>query len=149
MSDYLVESDDLTAVADAIRTKGGTEAPLTFPDGFVAAVRNIPSGGGVETFTVASTKVIYDFTERNNYLSGIIDNYDTVLAILLTDWSIYTSDKCFFYLPKDAYIGGSVALTGEDATKMRYRALYDGGPANATKFVAGSTYIVIREVSTT
>lgn len=41
MSDYLAKSDDLIAVADAIRTKGGTEAPLTFPDGFVAAIENL------------------------------------------------------------------------------------------------------------
>lgn len=32
---------DLTAVADAIRTKGGTSAQLAFPDGFVSAVQAI------------------------------------------------------------------------------------------------------------
>ena len=46
MSDYRVKGTDLTAVADAIRTKGGTSASLSFPDGFVSAVQNIPSGGG-------------------------------------------------------------------------------------------------------
>ena len=32
---------DLTAIADAIRTKGGTSAQLAFPDGFVSAVQAI------------------------------------------------------------------------------------------------------------
>lgn len=45
MSDYIVDSADLTSVANAIRTKGGTSAQLAFPAGFVSAIENIPSGG--------------------------------------------------------------------------------------------------------
>ena len=40
------ELTDLTAVADAIRTKGGTSASLAFPAGFVSAVQAIETGGG-------------------------------------------------------------------------------------------------------
>ena len=36
----------LTAIADAIRTKGGTTGELEFPDGFVSAVEGIQAGGG-------------------------------------------------------------------------------------------------------
>lgn len=36
---------DLTSVANAIRTKGGTSAQLAFPAGFVNAVDAIPTGG--------------------------------------------------------------------------------------------------------
>lgn len=50
MSTYLVDSTDLTSVADAIRTKGGTSAQLEFPAGFVSAVEAIPTGGGADTF---------------------------------------------------------------------------------------------------
>lgn len=46
MAEYLAKPEDLTAVADAIRAKGGTDAPLTFPDGFVGAVQAIATGGG-------------------------------------------------------------------------------------------------------
>lgn len=42
---------DLTSIANAIRTKGGTSASLAFPSGFVTAIDTIPSGGG-ETTTV-------------------------------------------------------------------------------------------------
>lgn len=49
--DKLVDSTqldaDLTAVADAIRTKGGTSAQLAFPAEFVSAITAIPAGGGV------------------------------------------------------------------------------------------------------
>lgn len=47
--DKLVDSAqldaDLTAVANAIRTKGGTSAQLAFPAGFVSAVEAIETGG--------------------------------------------------------------------------------------------------------
>lgn len=46
--DKLVDSTqldaDLTSVANAIRTKGGTSASLAFPAGFVSAVQAIPTG---------------------------------------------------------------------------------------------------------
>ena len=41
---YTTQASSLTAVADAIRTKGGTSAALTYPDGFVDAINNIQSG---------------------------------------------------------------------------------------------------------
>lgn len=47
--DKLVDSTqldaDLTSVANAIRTKGGTSAQMAFPAGFVSAVEAIPTGG--------------------------------------------------------------------------------------------------------
>lgn len=48
--DKLVDSTqldaDLTSVADAIRTKGGTSSSLAFPAGFVSAIDAIETGGG-------------------------------------------------------------------------------------------------------
>ena len=45
-NEYIVNSADLTAVAEAIRTKGGTSDALTFPGGFVEAVGAILEGTG-------------------------------------------------------------------------------------------------------
>lgn len=49
--DKLVDSTqldaDLTSVANAIRTKGGTSGSLAFPAGFVSAIGDIPSGDTV------------------------------------------------------------------------------------------------------
>lgn len=48
--DALVDSTqldaDLTSVANAIRTKGGTSAQLAFPAEFVSAIEDIETGGG-------------------------------------------------------------------------------------------------------
>lgn len=46
MANYIATDTDLGAVADAIRTKGGTSAQLEFPQGFVDAIDAIETGGG-------------------------------------------------------------------------------------------------------
>lgn len=51
MSNYLVDGADLTSVANAIRTKGGTSGQLAFPQGFVDAIDAIQTSGGAEWTT--------------------------------------------------------------------------------------------------
>ena len=46
MTDYIVNGADLTGIANKIRTKGQTSAPIVFPGGFVDAIDNLPAGGG-------------------------------------------------------------------------------------------------------
>ena len=46
MAECLTNTADLTAVADAIRAKGGISGPLVYPDGFVTAIQAIETGGG-------------------------------------------------------------------------------------------------------
>lgn len=61
MAEFLVQGASLTAVADAIRERGGTTAPLSFPAGMAKAVRGIPSGG-TEQFVVTLTDKVSDKT---------------------------------------------------------------------------------------
>ena len=44
MAEYLTNTTDLTLVADAIRTKGGTTELLTYPEEFVTAIYAIQTG---------------------------------------------------------------------------------------------------------
>lgn len=55
MADYLTDDTELTAIADAIREKGGTSAELVYPDGFVTAIGNISGGGGTDTSDATMT----------------------------------------------------------------------------------------------
>ena len=50
MTDYMTTDTELTSVANAIRTKGGTSAQLVYPAGFVSAIEAIPTGGGGGTW---------------------------------------------------------------------------------------------------
>lgn len=80
--DKLVDSAqldaDLTSVADAIRTKGGTSALLSFPSDFISAINAI-SGGGVNTIDSDYLTVFFDIVTvgANN-----ATNYDTALTYL-------------------------------------------------------------------
>jgi len=46
LSNYIVNSDDLGTVADAIRQKSGSSAAMTFPEGFASQIQSIPTGSG-------------------------------------------------------------------------------------------------------
>lgn len=47
MSNYKVSGTELTSIADAIREKGSTSAPLSFPDDFVSAIHDLPTSGAI------------------------------------------------------------------------------------------------------
>ena len=55
MANYLVTDTELTSVANAIRTKGGTESLLEFPSEFVSAIAAIPTGGSSDFSTATVT----------------------------------------------------------------------------------------------
>lgn len=57
---YMTTDTELTSIADAIRAKGGTSAPLVYPAGFVSAINDISSGGGGATH-VTSTATIANY----------------------------------------------------------------------------------------
>lgn len=73
MSEYKVSGTDLTSIADAIRTKGGTSASLSFPDGFVDAIDNIQTGG-------SSTLITKNITANGTYNASAdsVDGYSSV-----------------------------------------------------------------------
>ena len=58
MADYIVKDTELTSVANAIRTAGGTNSLLSFPNGFVSAVNNISGGGGSSDLSIAKVTLI-------------------------------------------------------------------------------------------
>lgn len=81
MSNYsIVPNAALTATADAIRTKSGSQATIEFDNntGFKDAVNAIPSGGGVDTFA-AMWKVGEPYIYENSditelYLARLFQN---------------------------------------------------------------------------
>ena len=72
---YYVTGTELTAVADAIRTKGGTSETLEWPNGFVSAIDAVSGiGVGVSTNTKpASTKeIVFTGIEGEPIFFGIV-----------------------------------------------------------------------------
>ena len=59
--DYLTNNIELGSIADAIRSKGGTYAPLTYPDDFVDAINDIVLGVDVSRTTAIPSTVLYGY----------------------------------------------------------------------------------------
>ena len=99
--DKLVDSSqldtDLTSVADAIRTKGGTTASLAFPSGFVSAINAISGGGGASfgtgTLTPAADTATCQIDIGGNYDHFVMYRHDQgntsvrSLRVLICDFS--------------------------------------------------------------
>ena len=69
MAEYLVTDSDMTKVADAIRAKGNTTDPLSFPDGMAAMINSIQSGGGgVEGVDISFINAV----NNSSYNGGMI-----------------------------------------------------------------------------
>ena len=97
-NDKLVDSTqldaDLTSVANAIRTKGGTSADLDFPADFVSAIAAIPSGGGNVQYATGSYTPTQDYTTEDN------------VKITDTDTIGFTPKLFLFFVDKVADVSG-------------------------------------------
>lgn len=129
--DKLVDStqldSDLTSVANAIRTKGGTSAQLAFPAGFVSAIGAIPTGGGGITISPMS----YPVSIRNDRPSGNVN----ITRIL------YDSTTLMSAVGTNVGAGTTSTFTdfATDGTHIWFRATpgtnitYNGNPATFDK----------------
>lgn len=81
---------DLTAVADAIRTKGGTSAQLAFPDGFVSAVQAIEGAPDLQIVVTTSAGATVTATKGSKTVSGTADasGHCTLVVDESGTWSV-------------------------------------------------------------
>lgn len=82
MANYLTTDTDLEAVADAIRNKGGTSAPLSFPQGFVDAIGDIETGGGDDYLSKRITNTLTEYTITGSYVGYSAFTYCSNLTSL-------------------------------------------------------------------
>lgn len=135
--DKLVDStqlnSDLSSIANAIRTKGGTSSQLAFPSGFVSAVEAIPTGGGgaisvLETITIPSdTRAVnIDLTNYQNYN----------LFFIIADMELTSSDWVYYVKNGSSESGGTY-----DGQALRHNFIIaeQANPAGeANKIFSGS-----------
>lgn len=133
--DKLVDSAqlnaDLTSVANAIRTKGGTSAQMAFPAGFVSAVNAIPTGGGRTLhFRATSTTVLPRFTgvTFDEDIDEIVVDLNHINNIGQWNYSGHKSN------PKLTFINGDNVTSINDIFRqgMTYREVDFGGIAPAS-----------------
>ena len=73
MAEYLTNTTDLTAVANAIREKGGTSEQLACPDGFVAAIQAIQTGVPLQIAVATNAGATVTATKGDKTVSGTAD----------------------------------------------------------------------------
>ena len=73
MAEYLTNTADLTAVANAIREKGGTSEQLACPDGFVAAIQAIRTGVPLQIAVTTNAGATVTATKGSKTVSGTAD----------------------------------------------------------------------------
>ena len=81
MAEYLTNTTDLTLVADAIRTKGGTTELLTYPDGFVTAIQAIQTGTELQIIVTVTSGATVTATKGSFSVSGTSVNGTCTLTV--------------------------------------------------------------------
>lgn len=106
-------TDKLTAIADAIRAKGGTTDLLTL-DGMVEAINAIKTGGGATDITDSVVSVAFSSTAANEAYAGFdgIVPKDVKIAILFWqgEQSNAANNQCLLAILPRAYLS-AVPLT--------------------------------------
>ena len=103
MAEYLTNTADLTAVADAIRAKGGTSKQLVYPSGFVSAIQ------AIKTDAVESLEWHQCPELVRNYLANV--TYDT---------NDYSTSQIANYAPATAVVSNYKPIGQEAGGVMHY-----------------------------
>ena len=81
MAEYLTNTNDLTLVANAIRTKGGTTELLTYPDEFVIAIQAIQTGTELQIIVTVTSGATVTATKGSLSVSGTSVNGMCTLTV--------------------------------------------------------------------
>lgn len=105
MAEYLTNTTDLTAVADAIRVKSGTSTPLVYPDGFVTAIQSIDTTGGRKPATLTITSPDYTGNCHGSFVFPTLEGH-------IGNMEYNLSNKTFtFPVTVNTVIGGLVVIS--------------------------------------
>jgi len=105
MTTYTTTDTELTSIANAIRTKGGTTELLTYPDDFIVAIGQIEAGGGGNVYQDENGYIVLD----DEASEGMI----TAIPLSVTANGTYTAAEHTAYTP----ITVSVAPTLQSKSK--------------------------------
>lgn len=125
MADYLTTDTDLTTVADAIRTRGGTSAALEWPSGFASAIVAIPTGGGSSWTKVA---------ESTYTVSTTSTSVATVGTLATGSNDLWTSDEWVYVRVRDMAGKRTGYFYGSD------QFFYNYNPANGETVLIYMSY---------
>ena len=154
MSKYVVDGTSLSAVADAIRTKGETSASLSFPTEFVNAINAIDTGGGggggtanvesgsfvLQSDIAANTYAIaHSLGEIPDFVAVMASEFEALAEYTKNYVSLSFASKINLISPQTQNTGYGIYLrnwNGRNQLLMSYESIA------YTKFMGASTFYV-------
>lgn len=158
MAEYLTNTNDLTLVADAIRTKGGTTELLTYPDEFVTAIQAISLGIVPQLVVTVSAGATVTATNGSKTITGTSDNTGvcTLAVPEIGTWSVsatlggQTSNTQIVsvvdsYAVELTFFSATITVTVDSGASV---TLKKGGTTIDTKTSTGTVVFTVTETGT-
>ena len=158
MAEYLTNTTDLTSVANAIRTKGGTTELLTYPDGFVTAIQAISLGIVPQLIVTVSAGATVTATNGSKTITGTSDNTGvcTLTVPEIGTWSVsatlggQTSDTKTVsitdtYMVSLSFFSATITVTVDSGASV---SLQKDGTTIQTKTSTGTVVFTVTETGT-
>ena len=158
MGEYLTNTNDLTLVADAIRTKGGTTELLTYPDEFVTAIQAISLGIVPQLIVTVSAGATVTATNGSKTITGTSDNTGvcTLAVPEIGTWSVsatvdgQTSDTKTVsitdtYMVSLSFFSATITVTVNSGASV---SLQKDGTVIQTKISTGTVVFTVTETGT-
>ena len=158
MAEYLTNTNDLTLVADAIRTKGGTTGLLTYPDEFVTAIQAISLGIVPQLIVTVSAGATVTATNGSKTITGTSDSTGvcTLAVPEIGTWSVsatlggQTSDTKTVsitdtYMVSLSFFSATITVTVDSGASV---SLQKDGTTIQTKTSTGTVVFTVTETGT-
>ena len=154
MAEYLTNTNDLTLVADAIRTKGGTTELLTYPDEFVIAIQAIQTGPELKIIVTVTSGATVTATKGSLSVSGTsVNGTCTLIVPEAGTWSVkatrngQTSDTksvsfVDIYDVELTFFSATITVTVDSGATV---TLKKGGATIDTKTSTGTVVFTVHE----
>ena len=154
MAEYLTNTTDLTLVADAIRTKGGTTELLTYPDEFVIAIQAIQTGPELQIIVTVTSGATVTATKGSLSVSGTSVNGTCTLTVPEAGtWSVsatlggQTSDTKTVsitdtYMVSLSFFSATITVTVDSGASV---SLQKDGTTIQTKTSTGTVVFTVTE----
>lgn len=141
---YIVSDTDMTAVANAIRAKGGTSDPLSFPTGFCNAISQISGGGGSSGATVIASGTLTGAGQAVNIdipLGKKMPQRNFAFRLLIDPSCTITSDGNYYVMAVNDYIAypNYIDMSAAGTNTVKTELYINNG---ARMVIAGTRYVV-------
>ena len=158
MAEYLTNTTDLTLVADAIRTKGGTTELLTYPDEFVTAIQSIQTGIAPQLVVTVSAGATVTATNGSKTITGTSDSTGvcTLAVPEIGTWSVSatlggqasdtkTVSITDTYMVSLSFFSATITVTVDSGASV---SLQKDGTTIQTKTSTGTVVFTVTETGT-